>query len=438
MAAAPAPSQQQMNAERERLMKIRAQETAKGEAMFKRLSDAIEVAPFFLCSTHGSYDRSGPPVKWTVPENTFIFEAQEIGDLTLTDLDIPLWELLQGGRRWGFMKYLTLDYDEIAELTGHKAYDQYKQVFSNFILYKPGDEIYERVLSIGGGRHDETSGSRDRYAGMGFFRFDPRAPAYKYQGYGREARGEPKGPYEILRTLQTKMVEDGTKQLTDRSFVEYVNLTNRAAPTWRDGTPITDVNFRTASPAGLAAQHPRIFIFSSCAAVEEERSAAGSDRWDQVVAVQRQRINEASADLGIHSLLGFSQYGSSVNNPGVSKVAPGAPDPCGGSARLNSSCGLRLKKSHAPAEFYVPLRPTPGAIDLYSMEDPDLQPGYLYLSREERDELESKEQRKQARVAAARATGAAAAGKKGGRRKSRRVKRNSKRSHRAKKTRRTL
>jgi hypothetical protein len=196
------------------------------------------------------------------------------------------------------------------------------------------------------------------------------------------------------------MVGNRDIELTDRSFVEYVNLTNKVAPTWRNGAPLTGVEFRSASPPGLTPAHPRIFIFSSCAAVEKERSAAGVERWVQVAEVQRARQREAASDLGIYSLLGFSQFSSSVNNPGVSKVSPGKKEPGGGSSMLDPNSGLRHKPSHAPSGFSLELKPKPGAIEAFSEEDSDLHPGYLYLTREERERLHEKELEKQQRAAA--------------------------------------
>lgn len=400
------PSAANLEAFKKKLQEgIVAEETARGEQMFKRLSDAIEIAPFFLCSTHGAYDRKENPVKWTVPENTFIFETQEIGDLTLTGLDIPLWELLQGGRRWGFMKYLTLAYDEIRAITGAPAGDTYKQVFANCILYKPGDTIYERVLSIGGGRGLNSS-SRNVYAGMGFFRFDARGPAYEYRGYGRARPGESKGPYEVLPSLQRQMVEDGRREITNHSFVEYVNNPEHHPKLWRNGTPMEGIDFRNATPKGLSPAHPRIFIFSSCAAVDDEQNPEGTKRWKKVVKLQKQREIEAATDLGIYSLLGFTQYGSNINNAGVSRVEPDHEDP-GGGTTLSSTSGLHHKKSQLPAEFFV-RRTNPDAIRLYSLADSDLHEGYLYLTRSERKALEQEESRKQAALESAE--------KKGGRR----------------------
>ena len=363
------------------LEQIRAQRDAniaKGREQLLQLRKAIDEAPIFLCSTHGSYDRSSDPVPWIVPPNTFIFEAQTIGDLTLTNIDVPLWELLQGGRRWGFKKYLLKQYKKI-ERKGIPVGEIYKQTLANLILYKPGDTIYERVLSVGGGRNDKKSGARTVYSGMGFFRFDANGPAYSYRGYGRRAPGEEKAPYEILPRLQKMMVEKDFLELTDHTFVEAVNLINRE-PRWRSGHTIQGVDFTTASlPSQQGPDTPRIFIFSSCAAVSMEKSVEGSRRWADVATVQQKRINEAMSDLNIYSLLGGG-YGSMVANE---NVQPGKLDPGGG-----SSLGLRHKKTE-PSTFFVP-RPTPDAIGFFSLEDGDLDSGFLLLTEEEQLALEKK------------------------------------------------
>jgi hypothetical protein len=351
---------------------------AKGREQLLQLRKAIDTAPIFLCSTHGEYDRKIDPVAWTVPANTFIFEAQTIGDLTLTSIDIPLWDLLQGGRRWGFRKYLFKQYGKIKR-KGIPVFDIFKETLASLILYKPGDKIYERVLSIGGGRDDKVSGARTVYTGMGFYRFDADAPAYPYRGYGRRAHGEAKAPYEILPELHAQMVGDINLQLTDHSFVESVTLINRA-PTWRNGAPIQDVEFRTASLASQQGpEAPRIFIFSSCAAVSMENSSEGVRRWEEIASLQQQRIIEAMSDLEIYSLLGGGQ-GSTVPDK---KVKSGKPDP-----GRESSMNLR-HKNVAPSRFFVP-PPVPGAIEFFSKEDTDLDPEFLFLSEEERLAVEKK------------------------------------------------
>ena len=272
--------------------------TAAAPGKLQALKNAIEVAPFFLCSTHGAYDRSEPLVKRIVPPNTWIFEAQSIGDLTLTTIDEPLWELLQGGRREYFYHYLMGTYKGITA-KGFKAYDVYKEVFKNLIVYKPGDEIYCRELSIGGGRVGVKEGARREYSGMGFFRFDANSGPYPYARYGL------KKPYEILRRLQAQLVEDEDRKTTDCDLVDYVSLIN-TEPTFAspEGEPINQ-DFRLAWPTNDPAviNGPKVFFFSSCAAVTEDETPTGVERWAEIAGLQRQRVLEAWA-MGIRSVGG--------------------------------------------------------------------------------------------------------------------------------------
>ena len=335
----------------------------KGQDDLKLLKKAIYDAPIILCSTHGHYDRNTDPVKWIVPPNTFILEAQTIGDLTLTLLDKPLWDLLQGGMRWGLYKYITGKYNKLSK-KGLEVHDVFKQTLANMILYKPGDEIYERVLSIGGGRHQKDASARALFEGMGFFRFDPAGPKYEYQGYGkRDASGAP-NPYEILGGLHRKMVEDRGREMTDHSFVECVSGID-TNPVFRSGESI-GVNFHKAL-SDYPADTLKIFIFSSCAAVEKDTSEEAKERWAQIATLQQKRILEARM-MGIHTLLGGS-YGSMVENATIVKTK----------RELSGSPYLR-DKEEPPSSFLI-LPETEGAIKFFSREDPDLQSKYLYNKR---------------------------------------------------------
>ena len=335
----------------------------KGQDDLKLLKKAVYDAPIILCSTHGHYDRKTDPVKWIVPPNTFIFEAQTIGDLTLTLLDKPLWDLLQGGMRWGLYKYITGKYKKMSR-EGIEVYDVFKQALASMILYKPGDEIFERVLSIGGGRHEKDASARALFEGMGFFRFNPTGPKYEYQGYGkRDASGAP-NPYEILAGLHRKMVEDRRREMTDHSFVESVSGID-TSPVFRSGESI-GVDFRKPL-SDYPADAPKIFIFSSCAAVEKDKSEEAKERWAQIATLQQKRILEAKM-MGIDTLLGGS-YGSMVENTTIVKTK----------RELSGSPYLR-DKEEPPSSFLV-LPETEGAIEFFSREDPDLQSKYLYNKR---------------------------------------------------------
>jgi hypothetical protein len=334
----------------------------------KRLRRAVKLAPIILCSTHGIYDRSVEPVIWKVPKKTFIFEAQTIGDLTTTTIDVPLWELLQGGLRWGFMKYMTGDFSEFPQI-GAEVQEHYKSVFSSLILYKPGDLICERVLSIGGGRDTKTSSARATYGGMGFFRFDAKGPQYPYRGYGRrDASGEP-NPYEILPQLHDLMVTNGDREMTDHSFVEAVNGIDKT-PRFRDGEPIS-TSFAGALPK-TGPDDYKIFIFSSCAAISEDSSPEGKKRWEQIARIQEQRKLE-QMEMGLELMGG--QHGSF------------SPTLVSGSSK-----NLRLKGA-PPSGFFVP-PPIPGAIDFFSKEDPELKPEELFEEETEGGSLTRKVRKK--------------------------------------------
>lgn len=270
---------------------------AKYPTQLRELVNAVKTAPIFLCSTHGNYNLAVPLEKRIVPPNTWIFEAQNIGDLTLTTIDIPLWELLQGGRRHGFLYYLLGQYS-VLKRAGLPVYDQYKEVFKNLIIYKPGDEIFTRELSIGGGK-----GLRKTYEGMGFFRFDVNGPQYPYRGYGALQADGSRGPYEILRRLGTQLVENGDRITTDADMVDNISLNPAARKTFLNGEPIGE-DFRLAWPSGADPAGPKIFVFSSCAAVSDDmKSQPGLGRWAEIANLQHARVLEAWA-MGVRSVGG--------------------------------------------------------------------------------------------------------------------------------------
>ena len=270
---------------------------AKLPKQFTELVNAVKVAPIFLCSTHGNYNLAVPLEKRIVPPNTWIFEAQNIGDLTLTTIDVPLWELLQGGRRHGFLYYLLGKYS-VLKRAGLPVYDVYKEVFKNLIIYKPGDEIYTRELSIGGGK-----GLRKTYEGMGFFRFDVNGPQYPYKGYGALQPDGSRGPYEILRRLGTQLVESGDRITTDCDLMDNISLNPAARKTFLNGEAIEE-DFRLAWPGGVDPEGPKIFVFSSCAAVSDDmKSQPGLGRWNEIANLQRERVLEAWS-MGVRSVGG--------------------------------------------------------------------------------------------------------------------------------------
>jgi hypothetical protein len=228
-----------------------------------QLVPALKTAPIYIVSTHGAYDLRKTPVLWTVPKNTFIFETQTIGDTTLTKIDNVLWKLCLTKYRAAFFHYF-MGNRWFFQKKGEEPLPVYMEMFRNLILYKPGDMIYERQLSIGGGHGREADGSaRQSYVNMGFYKFsvDPSTPA---QAPPKRTTKRPMLPTEMgeLDSLRTTLIEDDDFHITTKQFVELVN---DEEPIEYDGVEgLADENTFTLENDGETV---RIFIFSSCAAV---------------------------------------------------------------------------------------------------------------------------------------------------------------------------
>jgi len=282
---------------------IRARARAATEAsktQIEPLMNAIMTAPFFLCSTHGIYDLSDTSTPCTVPPNTYLLEAQTIGDLTLTTIDRHIWTLLQGPNREAFFHYIAGNKEWFRE-TGQPMDPNLVKATSNLLLYKPGDTFYRRILQIGGGRTSDLDGSQRRvYKDMAFFRFNPATPSVEFKGYGEGNGYNPHKPHELLHGLRSQLVMNGDLQTTDCDLVDYISLTNRKPPAFLDGTPIHQ-DFRTAWPVGYDPNWPAIFVFSSCAAVTKAELPQHAKRWEKVAALQHASILSAWS-MGLHGI----------------------------------------------------------------------------------------------------------------------------------------
>jgi hypothetical protein len=170
----------------------------------------LDTAPIVFSSTHGVYYVTPEMAPFEVPAKTYIFETQWIGDLCLTSIDSPLWDLIQSAHRNIFKSYLTADYnpatldDDTRELAGVIPYLNY---------YEPGDMIFNRQLSIGGGRGPAGS-SRIAYANMGFYYFPVNTSV--------EPDIYPHGPKsKIFGELRTSLITNQYKNLSYKDFIEY-------------------------------------------------------------------------------------------------------------------------------------------------------------------------------------------------------------------------
>lgn len=226
---------------------------------------AIKTAPIYLVSTHGAYDLRSDPIPWVVPENTYIFETQSIGDTTLTTIDNQLWKLCLSIYRPAFLHYFLGNSWWFKKLRTKPA-PQFTELFRNLILYKPGDIIYERDLTIGGGHKKEADGSsRKSYVNMGFYKFDLTTPE---QEPPKTTTERPMEPTEIaeLDKLRTALINDEDFTITNKQFVNMVN----------NGTEIEYSGLTEGRAQLIPAEtftytddgEPiKIFIFSSCASV---------------------------------------------------------------------------------------------------------------------------------------------------------------------------
>jgi len=256
---------------------------------------SFEEVPIIFVSTHGVYDLTEEPKPFVVPDNVYIFETQTIGDVCLTSIDKPLWNLMNN--REAFIAYFKgMGTKDLAkEVMGSGVYardhenqaiehhflrhDDYKAVFRNMHFYQPGDTIYNRTLSIGGG----GDGARRSYANMGFYRFDVGDPVDRY----------PDGPASRIRELQplrTKLIGDENETTSQKEVIEMML---QVQPDTAEGS---------------------IFIFSSCAAFWKQ---AGETKVSVPVLNRRLELIEKAqqaADLALMQLTPAGPSGAGTND----------------------------------------------------------------------------------------------------------------------------
>jgi len=331
------------------------------------LVPALMFSPIYLVSSHGAYDLRNEPVTWTVPPNTYIFETQTIGDTTLTTIDNLLWKLCMPKYRPAFFNYF-MGNRSFFDKMGKKPLKTFIELFRNLILYKPGDEIYERQLSIGGGHTKEGDGSaRHAYVNMGFYKFSVNPPTPN-QEPPKISTTRPMAPTEIpdLNPLRTELVNNDDFIITNR---EFVDLINSQTPIIYGGLAnLHDAQTFTFDDDGESV---RIFIFSSCAAVncnppkphtpwppvdlpEKERKAMEkayeaarkaaykseecNERIDRIERHQRSIILEMS-EMGIHTGPGGSGWDLDIDT--INDVILSTPD-------------LRLQTKTTEPQMFLP------------------------------------------------------------------------------------
>ena len=237
----------------------------------------LATAPIFFVSTHGAYILNTETRPFLVPQNTIIIDTVDIGEACLTDIDKPLWNLMQGVNRAKLITYMK----GIPDPTdSEKDQENYLRIFNNVHVYFPGDPIYSRVLSIGPGKRDE-------YKNMGFFKFKAGAPANVFNNSTNVFK-QSGLKSKILRALERELVLNGTM------IINYEFMLQAEYPQLMDS--------------------PRIFIFSSCGV-----------RWagttTQIENVQR---SQEAARLKFMSMRSETdKFGRELINTGWAKVPKG-------------------------------------------------------------------------------------------------------------------
>lgn len=194
---------------------------------------SLATAPIFYCSTHGTYSFPWVSVPMTVPPNTIIIETAPIQYLCyFVNVLNVIRPLLTDRRR--LLKYLDGQPSKANRANGSKK--KILEALSNFIIYLPGSQIVERMLTIGSGRRQEAHGTiseRRVYGDMRFTKF-----------FANEDGHQAREPIEILKDVRAQLMADDAASETYSSLLAKLN----------------------ADPHGDPGQ-PRILIFPNCGEV---------------------------------------------------------------------------------------------------------------------------------------------------------------------------
>jgi len=211
----------------------------------------IQSAPIYFASTHGIYDLKDPLEMFTVPPNTYIFEAASVGEATLTTIDKPLWDLIQ--KRREFAGYISSTADSRVPIK--------KNIIQNLHLYKPGDKIYKRVLIF----EDENEFDNT----WGYYTFPPGLTGIPFPQQPIKKAGKIILAPPVANPPSTPFLQE----LKRKHFFTAKTIHTRGGPNRHVNRGERKDNYSNiqfikdiiSNQAAVSAAGPAIFIFSSCA-----------------------------------------------------------------------------------------------------------------------------------------------------------------------------
>jgi hypothetical protein len=184
----------------------------------------IETGPIYVISTHGQYEftnyAAGVPFEVNVPPNMPVIESGIVGQTCfflrfLQDLE----HLFRPENREKFLKYLAGDDMKDDDMD---VFIKTWTALSVCTIYRPGAKIINRILTLDGGRMDGKPVRHTPYAKMGFFKYSGPAGGAAPEAGGGGAAGpqrEAGGPEEILKDVQTLMIEQPESTITTQQMM---------------------------------------------------------------------------------------------------------------------------------------------------------------------------------------------------------------------------
>lgn len=231
-------------------------------------------------ATHAQYV-PGISKKFTVPPNTIIIETGFPGQCVLSNILSILWQflskdttlfftILSGGFTDEFIqsyyeKHLALGNVGVMMPKIYELFRKYLNILKELTIYFPGYCIYDRVLTIGGGRRNNSK------SGRLFWEVQAKDWGFRLGFYNVKKGSEPFEPSTRIKELQPDLNE---MLVTPTTFFN-ASATPGVASRTPAGHVVTKFETYRSVIEKIERLYPRsgaigsrIYVFSSCAKVE--------------------------------------------------------------------------------------------------------------------------------------------------------------------------